>query len=248
MSFQYLFVCGCARSGTSIMTELLRAHTSVCLGRERYNYLFRNNYNLFTPTLFTPVRFSKELLSGDTHHEILDGYYDYAFSNWEKFKYIGDKIPSLYKRYDYIFKLFPNAKIIFLLRNIIDVCQSWENRKMHSIRNSGKWEYDRGYREAIDEWNNSLTFTISALDQFPNNVLVIHHEYLFKEKKILESIFRFLNLKITIQVQDYWAKQEMRRKELEKNRLIKLNSIQKEQLCLKSNFELYKELKEKTWI
>ncbi len=38
---QYTFICGCARSGTSVFAELLRSHWQILMGRERYAVRFR---------------------------------------------------------------------------------------------------------------------------------------------------------------------------------------------------------------
>jgi hypothetical protein len=245
MTKDYLFVCGCARSGTSITTELLRSHPKIAIGRERYNSLFKTNSQSFNSALFERLRFCQELLDTDTHHRQLDSYYSRVLANWNQYQYIGDKVPSLFKQYDVLMSGFFTPKILFLLRNIFDVSQSWEMRRKESIANNGPWEHDKGYEAAIDEWNISLSNTLRAMEDYPDNILVVSYETLFSDQKSLKRIFDFVNLEPTAEVVEYWQASALKSQELENARIIHMPSAIKDAILLRADFDAYRALKSK---
>lgn len=239
---KYLFICGCARSGTSVTTELILRHSKIALGRERFNSLFKNNKINFTPSLFTPQRFCKSLQQGDTHHTKLNEYYDSIFSKWDNHFYYGDKIPSLFKEYDYLINTFEQPKIFFLLRNIFDVSQSWERRRLHSVSTNGKWPHDRGFIEAIMEWNISLKNTIDAKEKYPDNIFIIPYSKLFSDYQLLIKIFEYINIEITQNVINYWNESAAQKKELEQKRIIQMPTEVKDSIHLKADFHSFRKL------
>ncbi|NEP86465.1 MAG: sulfotransferase [Okeania sp. SIO2C2] len=51
--WKYLFVCGCARSGTTAITKLLNAHPLIAIGVERYkHYAKQDLIHKLSPALF----------------------------------------------------------------------------------------------------------------------------------------------------------------------------------------------------
>ena len=72
---QFVSACGCARSGTSVTTDLIRQHNKIVIGRARYNNLFKANKYHFVKSLFNQHRFCKSLRMEDTHNSTLDSYY-----------------------------------------------------------------------------------------------------------------------------------------------------------------------------
>src|SRR5215469_6731787 len=61
----YLFVGGCARSGTTAFVQLLNAHSEIFIGNERYLYLYprikeaaAKDNGYFNTERFKPERFS----------------------------------------------------------------------------------------------------------------------------------------------------------------------------------------------
>jgi len=149
----------------------------------------------------------------------------------------------IFKNYDYLFDTFDNVRIIFLLRNIIDVCQSWENRRTHSIQTNGKWPFERGCEEAVAEWNLSLAYTIEALAKYPDQILVVQYEDLYNKEALLPEIFNFITLEITENVSNFWKQNNLEWNRRDKNRLIRLSSSQKRFICANADFNKYNKLK-----
>lgn len=56
----YVFICGCPRSGTSAMTQLLSAHSQIVIGIERFKYI---NKNLLRPEMFRKDYFFRSIPS-----------------------------------------------------------------------------------------------------------------------------------------------------------------------------------------
>lgn len=98
-----LFICGCARSGTTALTRLLNAHSDIEISVEKYQSEFRAKNDSF-----------KKIKLDSTKHV-----------------YVGDKVPSFYKNYKKVFSAFPDATMYFIFRNIFDVAQSYKSRKEH---------------------------------------------------------------------------------------------------------------------
>ena len=242
---QYIFVSGCARSGTSTTADLIRAHPDVAFGRERYNSLFKRDHTSFDQSLFEQHRFCNDLKSDDTHHKVLGPYYRDVRRRWITCTHVGDKIPSLHRQYAYLFETFPDCRMIFLLRNIIDVAQSFETRRLRSLRSKDPWPADWGVRRAVSEWNESLSNTWTAIEA-TRNILVVPFESLYSDEDLLKRICDFLQLNIHPQVSKMWNKKARQKRKLEIKRRITLKSSEKQFLCQSANFTLYRRLLEKT--
>jgi len=162
---KYLFVCGCPRSGTTALWRLLTQHTDIMLGVERFGLRWIPNRFSLSPDLFVKERFFS-VQPEDTFYndlESFNSYYAQIKNNYENHQYFGDKIPKLYMSYKQLFSAFPNAKVVFIFRNIFDVANSY-NKRARDL-NDDTWRRSQDYREAVVDWNRSLTNTIQAMDQ-----------------------------------------------------------------------------------
>lgn len=236
---QYVFICGCSRSGTTTLANLLRSHPKVALGRERYAERFRHR-KPFDAGLFARDRFCHLLKDGDTHHKSLDPYYDDLYLRFDQCTHVGDKIPKIYEDYDIWRRAFPGAKFIFLLRNPIDVAQSFEHRMTLAKKNGGPWPPTRDYRQAVEEWNLSLCTTLHDLPLM--DILLLEYESLYQDEALLTQLFSFINLTLVKEVYHYWQQQVSVRDQLEATRVLTLSSRQKRYIARNAHFNLYREL------
>ncbi len=234
-----VFICGCSRSGTTTFAELMRVHPKIIMGKERYGVRFRLK-KPFSNKLFSRNRFCQELREDDSHHKSLEPYYHHIYENFDTYSYIGDKIPALYSDYSFITKAFNQPKIIFLVRNIIDVSQSFEKRADYTLNHGGVWPTTRRYKSAVDEWNLSLENTLKF--QQKNEILVIEYETLYQDIGILKKISQFLDLDASLQMEACWKQQQITNNDLESKRVIKLSSNQKKYISYHARFDLYKKL------
>jgi hypothetical protein len=187
-----LFVCGCARSGTSALTLALNAHPEIVLGMERY-FSYLATHGRLSPDLFQYDRFF-DVKEGDTFYDSLNFFEKNYKSSREKFagaKYVGDKIPALTAYISKLIEDFPESKIICIVRNVIDVSASFENR----ARAGTFWPKNRNADTAVDYWNRSLV-DIAGHAHSPN-VLVVIYEDLFVDKIGWDRLSDFLGLHIS---------------------------------------------------
>jgi hypothetical protein len=150
---RYAFICGCPRSGTTFLATLLNSHPAVAIGIERYGTRFFGEP--LTPALFTPERFY-DLRPGDTFYDSLDFARVYADkrSIFSEAEVVGDKIPLLFRHLDRIEAAFPGAKVVFCLRNVVDVAASYQARADNP--DDATWSRSKGALAAVDDWNASL--------------------------------------------------------------------------------------------
>lgn len=175
----FLFVCGCPRSGTTALWQLLMGSADIFLGIERFGgYMTRRNIGTLEEGLYRKDRFFN-MHEGDTHYRDLaqfhafQPYYPTAEADYDAARLIGDKIPKLYIDFDQFGTRFPNSKIIFIIRNVFDVCLSYQRRKENK---SDPWS--QGYEKAVQDWNQS----IQSYNQFAGREfsgLVVEYEKLF---------------------------------------------------------------------
>ena len=237
----YLFICGCARSGTSVLWQVISSHNNIILGLERYIHKStKRNFSL-EKSLFEKERFF-EIQKGDTHFSSL---YDKEISKirYEAYKmrfdekvYIGDKVPRLYESYDQFFRVFPNGKILFIFRNIFDIAQSYKAR----CQNQGD-NWNRGIVEAVSDWNYSLQSTYDGI-QNSYNIFPVNYEKLFFGNSSLHQIFNFLNLKLSKNSIMELSKQRKKAKKILSRHDGILTPLEKQYIITHAKFFLYKKI------
>jgi hypothetical protein len=134
---KYLFITGCSMSGTSVLADLLRSDPRILMGRERFSRLRRKHPEYYSVSLVEQDRFCRQLKQGDSHRKELDDYYERAYQAYDSFEFIGDKYANLSDSYDLLFKKFPNVKIVYIIRNIIEVAHSFELRALKTMFDHG---------------------------------------------------------------------------------------------------------------
>ncbi|MEM1144295.1 MAG: sulfotransferase [Pseudomonadota bacterium] len=192
---EYLFACGCPRSGTTALWRVLASHPAVVMGNERFILKSSaDNYEL-RPELYEFDRFF-EYREGDTHFPDLTGarrgeQYRKLREKTDTARYRGDKIPFLYRHYDQFFNDFSSARVVFIFRNIFDVASSYKAR-FDDVGDS----WSAKVEDAIADWNHSLNASLRIFEARQNSILFIEYESLFfdtddinqKKNRILEFL------------------------------------------------------------
>jgi hypothetical protein len=199
---EFLFVCGCPRSGTSAITQLLNSHESIGIGMERFkNYIKPDSIQKFQSSLFERDRFF-DFRHGDTNrvpnnsNPTLEKFYNRIQEKWDlpgQKLYVGDKIPFLYRFYNHMESGFAQAKIIFMLRNVFEVARSFQNRYNDP---DDAWRLD--YRDGVRNWNHSLEQTEEALRRKKLDIMISPYQEIFSgEHTAVHRIASFLTLEAT---------------------------------------------------
>ncbi|MFZ2724764.1 MAG: sulfotransferase [Methylococcaceae bacterium] len=234
----YLFICGTARSGTTAMWRLLTSDERIVLGLERYSVLYdkqKPNKELFSFERFHDLR------QHDTFYQSFPPYYQKAERLFNNALYIGDKTPKLFNHLDSLLTQIPSAKVIFMLRNIIDVAASYEARANNE--DDKTWSATRRTAHAINDWKQSLMILKQYSDD--ERVLPIIYEDFFSANNTLEPLYQFLELKTNDAVNLAYNNIINKSSKLEgqRKRELTINAVQ--QICETAPFGLYREVLQK---
>ena len=242
MAKKILFICGCARSGTTALWRLMVTHPKIVLGVERYVLLANQKRNNFSARLFEKDKFF-DLQPKETFYKELtaQGYYDIARERFDDALWVGDKIPHLFQKYDEVDAAMPDAHYIYIVRNIIDVAGSYQKRA-----ETGSWKETRDYARAVNDWRHSLEATLKfrAKADLKSRVHIISYEELYLQAVKLEPLFAKLDLDVTPQVQAQYQKTIDKSVELENRRGDTLTSAKRHYIALHAPFEAFKEILE----
>lgn len=217
---EILFICGCARSGTTALTRLLNSHEDIFIATECFKSEFTKPEAKFTNDIFNKEKFLAQCQRQK--------------SGKNNFKYIGDKFPGYYRDFDQLVETFPNSKIIFILRNIFDVAQSYKVRKMHE-----KNPWTKGAKRAVKEWNESIENALHFIDGNSKYLGLIYEQILYRDKG---ELLEFLQLESCPSFQKHYKKVMKDARILESKRVNVLSHIEKLWILNNARFDLYKEL------
>lgn len=133
------------------MQWILNQSAEICVGGERYAHRLWSDEGL-TPALFEADRFFHRQ-DGDTFYPIeRERYFQQKQRFWSHVRFIGDKLPLLAVRLPMVAAAFPGARVIVMVRNVIDVAASYKKRCGDG---DGSWE-GGGVSEAVQQWNNTM--------------------------------------------------------------------------------------------
>lgn len=174
-SREYMFVSGCARSGTTVAATILNWSDSVFVAQEHYGPLIRRQPELFHPGLYTSPGLHGYVNGQNNYRDFASqGEYSafYArpkrFDALDDYRFIGDKLIDLYRHFD-VFMTPPwsgeKVVLIHLVRNIEDVAASYQTRNLDQTDN---WDLD--YLSAIPEWEDSIRLAHAFHSRVPANV------------------------------------------------------------------------------
>src|SRR5580692_10888492 len=235
---KFLFICGCARSGTSALVQFLNQNPAMFVGMERYISLLLRSGTL-PKDLFTKERFF-DVRDGDTHYKSFDRFpfYRDGQERFEQAEYIGDKIPRIYDYYRPIAANFPDAKFIYIVRNIFDVAASFKRRA--NDQTDVHWGRKRDAISAISEWNRSLR----ATQEFrgTGKVYIIHFEEFFLQGIGIEPLAEFLGIdmsKLAVSLANAIARAEKKPASTKDDIL---TSIEKSEILRSADFGTYRRL------
>jgi len=235
---RFLFICGCPRSGTTALWRIFSSHKEIALGCERFILKVMPTFQLSKKD-FT----SKNFFTFKEKRIDIQNYYNELESNYEDKNIYGDKIPHLFLDYYSLFNEFENAQVIFIMRNILDVAESYNNR-LNDINDV----WSKNHLNAIKEWNISLARTFQAIEQ-GYKIKVIEYEDIFlNESNQLSQILQSLNINQDDTFLNALKRTRKRAVELEKKRVLTLSSMIKREILNQSNIKLYLSMQSKTLV
>jgi len=197
---KFLFVTGIQRSGTTALANTLNWHSEITVCIERFKYLInKNKIHLFTPDLFAQdalLDFSSNYTNCTPDHSnrFADFYKDLG-DKYSNLKYVGDKIANDPGQIPRIHDTFPNAKIIYIVRDIFEVAHSWQTR---ADREGDNWPAHKTAECAVTPWNEFNAQVLSMWESYPDDIYVVNYQKFFSEAEgktdQLNRLLSFLNL------------------------------------------------------
>jgi hypothetical protein len=148
----YLFVVGCARSGTTLVHRIVDAHPEIAITPEMHwisHYLnyFKNQNRLVTPELVSELTGHKRFAQFEIPREEFEGllgsgealpyptFLNRVFDLYGKIKnkpLVGNKTSGYVRRIPTFHALWPEARFVHIVRDGRDVCLSvlnWNKAK-----------------------------------------------------------------------------------------------------------------------
>ena len=157
----YLFIVGCARSGTTLVHRIVDAHPEIAITPEMHwiTRPFKNQNRLVTPELVTELaghkRFAQFEIPGEEFEGLLGSgeavpyptFLRRVFGLYGKINnkpLVGNKTPAYIRRMLDLHALWPEAKFVHIIRDGRDVCLSVLNWKKadHIVGRYASWEED----------------------------------------------------------------------------------------------------------
>lgn len=229
----YLFICGCPRSGTTVMRWILSRHPKIVIGSER----FIHRAHTLEPELFDKERFFTQR-PGDTFYDISRASdFTSMKEKYDDATWVGDKIPSLELTLDSLALSFPHSVVVAMLRNPIDVASSYETR----FRSDDPSWSAGGASDAISDWNASISAIATASPDL--QLIVVSYESTFVKGQLPRSLPDALGLDMRPIMSDFQgavAKSQI----LESRRRRELDTFQVQQICEQADFATYRSVLE----
>ena len=202
-----LFAAGMGRSGTTALRRVLVAHPGIALGMERYKRLWNGGSGQITADLFQKERFFDfsdgfTNLTPDAGESWRERYAELE-AKWDRARYVGDKMTVIH--FDQLHRLHPDAKFVFLVRDVDQVAYSWEQRARNPDDHA--WPVQVDGRAAVRRWNNSLRRIGRAVRHHPEHAVVVEYARFFGDPaaRSLRAVLDFLELEWEPQIGQAFA-------------------------------------------
>ncbi|MDX1442417.1 MAG: sulfotransferase [Gammaproteobacteria bacterium] len=185
-----IFIVGMPRSGTTLLERILGAHEQVKDAGELTDFTCQLRWMC---DLFGPVHPDLALIraaEGTNWHELGRRYLDHTQWHADGKPFYTDKLPSNFLNVGYIAKALPQAKILHVTRDPMDVCFSnlkelFGEAYPHSYDQVEMAEHYLRYRKLMSHWHKA----------FPGRVLDVSYAGLVNEpERVARDVLSFCGL------------------------------------------------------
>jgi len=188
-----IFVGGMPRSGTTLMRTMLDAHPEVRCGQEtRVIPRLLGMRNMWTKSQKESLRLMEAGVTPQILNEAITSFIlEIIVRHGKPAKFLCNKDPFTLKSTVYLYKMFPNSKYIFMVRDGRATTHSIISRRV-TISGFNL----NSYRDVITKWNKAMDAMYQQCQQVgPEICLMVHYEELVlhpmaQTKRIME----FLNI------------------------------------------------------
>jgi hypothetical protein len=198
MNSSLVFLCGFPSSGTDLVKNIVNAHTDVFISGEfpllpslasKYGSVVPGNivdeviHDLLKIDVYNNFQNPNIALSKLHREYFLSEIYS-AMLNSKQFKWKGNKTPQNTEHIDKIRILFPNSRFILIIRDVRDICLSWEN----------KWGKDKIL--CAHKWTSRMQKGVRKLTELEKDAFLIlkFEDLLDNLEREAHKICKFLNI------------------------------------------------------
>lgn len=181
----YLFAIGNARSGTTALGKLLNSSSEICLGIERYSSNDDISASSFTKKSF----FDSE----SENYQARPHFYEKIQDKFKTARYLGDKRPKFTQSWKNTWLNLPQAKIVYIFRNVYDVACSYNTRAANAILGKDdSWSSKRDFSQAVKDWNEGLQEFQNLADFY--DIYCVKYEDFFVDQSKMRHLFSYLQV------------------------------------------------------
>jgi len=201
--FDFIFIGGAGRSGTSLVQKLLLSNLEISGGPEFY----------FTKPIFELLANMQSELQTGVVHESFDtqklrrhfiDFYSFFLEPYQESdtRYISEKTPSNLEVARTLLHTFPKSTFIHVFRDGRAVVNSHLKVKKRA-KQSGKYYHDIGLWKTSKYWIRYMALADELKAEFPDRFLEVQYEELIEEPiPTLSPIFDHLTLKMNPELKD----------------------------------------------
>ena len=225
-----LFVTGNSTVGNQFLHSLLTADPQVLMG------LGRSNKNTADQALFAKDQFSA--FQGGVAGPQGGANTELSQAQLINAKLIWDIHPTFFQGYDSLIRLFPGARLVVVLQNILDICCT--NDSAINIFESTPVAEQTSVESKVSIWNQLLQFTATHLNN--PNVRVVVYEELISSIQNYKSLYQFLGLNLPKDEDLCFVKSVQRANQLQAAGRVEIAAPDKLKVLKGANFGLYQSI------
>lgn len=192
-----IIIGGCARSGTTLMRVMLDTHPNIFCGPEtsllyRKTLPFMKIVRLSQKFGLTEVDMREMVEGTGSYFEFVEKYFNVLKEKENKQRW-GEKSPVNVRHIDRIFKHFPNAVFIHMIRDGRDTVSSLRTFPKYDIVDGKRIELNTNnpLDECIDRWVSDVSKGLEWRDD-PRYIEVKYEDLIDNNESTLRTLFNFI--------------------------------------------------------
>jgi hypothetical protein len=212
-----IIIGGCARSGTTLMMEMVNSHPNIYCAMESgllyqktiTSSKMRKLSKKFEIPFVELIELRRESFS---HFQFIERFFNLLRERDGKDRW-GEKSPMNVLHIERIFHHFPNSKFIHVIRDGRDTACSLKIFPKYRIVNGKRYERDtlNPLDQCIMRWVRDVSAGISWRED-PRYLEVKYENLIVNTENTLREVFKLLNEPWEDQVLEYYKKRDSRRK------------------------------------
>lgn len=225
---KYIFAGGNARSGTTALAEMLNSHPKILVTIERFMKELKQGD-------LRPLHLARDVMAAGSEEVplMMARYGDSLAERWDAAAFVGDKVPALSMGFETLDTHFPDATLVYIVRNPIAVASSYANRQ-----ESGSWK--RGVDAAVKQWNRSVRLGLQRRrDGKP--LIVVPYEGMFSNRAIIDQVWQAMGLDPAEAMEDRLDRIFRSNRRIAEKEMARDDEML-QYISLNANFRLYREL------